>query len=149
MLLFFMVIISLSQTRCGSLGAFEQIEFSVSKEKMDLAIEKLFIEYPEYKIPEEWIKFDDWSKRGYDFLDGKIFYFKSEPQELYYISYFTTEQSNSKKPTLKLAIRAINSGNERWLLSEDLSEREIKRIETRFRSEIIPKLEKYTQSKSK
>ena len=131
--LFFLV---LSLNGCGSLGAFEQIVLPIPKHQLKATLQRLHSEHPEYNIPEKWKMFNDWSKRGYEFLDSDLIYFSQEPEEMYYISYFTPQSDSTK---VKVAIRAINVGNAKWFLQKDLDER----IEARFRTEIITKIEKY------
>lgn len=54
---------------CGTLGSFSVIHFSVNKKLLSRSIDSLYLNYPTYKIPEKWKKFDDWRERGYEFLD--------------------------------------------------------------------------------
>lgn len=140
----------------GTLGAFRQWTFPVQKIKMDHAVNILFKNHPEYLIPDELKDLDDWEDRGYGFLDGKIFYFKDHPEEMYYVSYFTyvegfEDEKDSK--TTSIAIRAVHNltPEGRWNTSENIkhNDKEIKRIEDRFYNEIIIKLEKQIGVKSK
>ena len=72
----------------GTLGGFEKITFFTSKRILVAAIDSLFAQNPEYKITEKWKKGNNWSERGYDFLDTRIFYFKSTP---WFVAHETTK----------------------------------------------------------
>ena len=64
----------------GTLGGFNTISFSTSKRKIENAIDTLYSNHPDYRIPDKFKEFDNWSKRGYDFLDSRIFYFSQTPR---------------------------------------------------------------------
>jgi len=135
----------------GTLGGFETITFPTSKRILVVAIDSLFAEHPEYKIPNKWKKEDDWKERGYDFLDTRIFYFKSEPEEMYYVSFYGDANDSVQVDTTKtgISIRAIdNNTNYLWTKEDDISSSEEKRINKRFQNEIISKLEQYTNTKA-
>jgi hypothetical protein len=134
----------------GTLGGFNIISFPVSKKKIEIAIDSLYSKNPEYKIPSKWEKHNNWSKRGYDFLESRIFYFKEEPEEMYYISFIGDEEIFKDTTHIDIAIRSVFAGRKMdWLKQEDFSKEEESRIQTRFKKEIISKLEKYTNSKAK
>lgn len=67
----------------GTLGTFRQWTFPVQKTELYKAVNILFKNHPEYLVPDELKDMDDWEDRGYGFLDGKIFYFKDHPEEMY------------------------------------------------------------------
>ena len=127
----------------GTLGGFDNRSFATPKQNIEKAIDTLFAKNPEFKIPEKWKEYDNWKKSGYDFLDTRIFYFQSEPEEMYYVSF--VENGNKKQdengPTI-LAIRSVF--RHRWLNEEDYGDKEKQRIENRFDKEVISKLEKYS-----
>src|SRR5882672_7782340 len=77
----------------GTLGGFEDNVFPVSKKRLDNAIDSLYKEFPQYKIPEKWMDLDNWSARGYDFLESNIFYFKDNPEEMYYVTYIGDQET--------------------------------------------------------
>ena len=97
-------------------------------------------------MPEKWTIFNNWSERGYDFLEGKIFYFSSPPEEMYYVTLIEYPKMKSSE----IGIRAIHNdnGGYKWLLEHDLTEKEKTRIKKRFNDEIIKKLENITNTKS-
>ena len=133
----------------GTLGGFKKITFFTSKRTLVAAIDSLFAQNPEYKIPEKWKKENTWSERGYDFLDTRIFYFKSEPEEMYYVSFYGDANDSIQKDTTTtgISIRAINNGaNYNWSKESYISYSEKNRIIKRFQDEIISKIEKYTNS---
>ena len=89
----------ISLTSCGTLGGFDTIEFPTSKQRLVWAIENLYTQNPEFVIPDNLKHLDDWKKRGYGFLDSRIFYFKSSPEEMYYVTFvgdFLTIQFQKK-----------------------------------------------------
>lgn len=133
----------------GTLGGFPTITFPISKRKITIAIDTLFVRHPEYKIPNKWKDLDNWSASGYGFLDSRIFYFKTSPEEMYYVSFYGdgNEKTQTDTTSIAISIRAISKGNPKWLLESDLTEIEKKRISDRFYKDVILKLEDYTKSK--
>jgi hypothetical protein len=135
---------------CGTLGdGFGEWNFSVSRKKLEIAIDSLYKIHPEYSIPQKWEKQNDWSERGYDFLESRIFYFKSSPEEMYYVTFIGDSATLANPSNVNIGIRSVFKENthKQWLLSDDLNSPEKERIENRFDSEIIPKLEEYTKTK--
>ena len=146
--LLFVVIICINCD--GTLGGFNTVSFPVSKKKLEVAFDSLYSNYPEYKIPDKYQEFNSWSKRGYDFLDSRLLYFSQSPEEMYYISFVGDEQTFKDTSHIDVAIRSVWIASKRkWLEQDDFSKEEENRIQTRFKSEIISKLEKYTNSKAK
>ena len=141
------VLVICSVNSCGTLGGIgETIYFHTPKKQLEIAIDSLYANYPEYKIPGKWVNFNDWSRAGYDFLESRIFYFNSSPEEMYYVTFTGDTTESSTK--IGIGIRAIDRGDYYWLLEKDLDSKEIKRIEKRFDAEIVSKLERYTNSKA-
>ena len=129
---------------CGTLGGFEIITLPASESKLNSAIDSLYKNFPEYKIPTKWNYLNDWEDRGYGFLDGKIFYFNNDPEEMYYVSFIHDDSViDTLHPETRLSIRAVNKGQRKWLLKKDLNGSEQKRIIERFKNEIISKLKNY------
>lgn len=132
---------------CGTLGSIgPDIYFQTSKEKLEIGIDSFFLNYPNYKMPQEWSKYNDWSRRGYDFLESRIFYFKYPPEEMYFVSLINDSSSGNAK--IGLGIRAVNRGSGKWLLDADLNKIEKERIYSRFRNEIVSKIEEISGLKS-
>lgn len=138
---------------CGTLGAIgDGIYFPTSKKKLEIAMDSLYSEHPEYKIPAKWNKYNDWSKAGYDFLESRIFYFKSDPEEMYYITFIGDSVALADTSKIAIGIRAVfnekNIAGKWWLAADDLKSKDKERIEKRFDAEIISKLELYTKKKA-
>ena len=135
---------------CGTLGGIgdDAICFPTSKQKLEIAIDSLYFKYPEYKIPAKRESYNDLSERGYDFLESRIFHFKSHPEEMYYVTFIGDSVMLSNPNKIELGIRAINYGDDRWFSGNELSDKEKQRVLSRFDKEIIYKLEKYTKTKS-
>jgi hypothetical protein len=133
--------ISACNIGAGTLGRFDSRKFETGKKSLVIGIDSLYKLHPEYTIPDKWKDFDNWSERGYDFLEGRILYFAASPEEMYYITVLAGDETRA-------AVRAVHTGTGRWLLEEDFSSTEKERIETRFDFEIISKLETLTKSKS-
>ncbi|MFC5682023.1 hypothetical protein ACYE2N_09500 [Flavobacterium sp. MAHUQ-51] len=134
----------------GTLGGFDLRTFPVSKRKIVLAIDTLYKHYPEYKIPDKWKIYDDWHKRGYDFLDSRIFYFKKYPEEMYYVTFYGDANDSIQVDTTKTSLSIRTYHNEqfnRWIKEENCNSKEKKRIQKRFDEEIISKVELYLNSK--
>ncbi len=143
------VIICLIACGCGTLGGFDNGTFPVTKRKLEIAIDSLYALHPEYEISTQWEKYNDWSARGYDFLESRIFYFKSPPEEMYYVTFVGDTAKISKTTDARIAIRSVFKGNtKRWVLEKEVDSKERERIEKRFDDEIISKLEQYTQTKA-
>jgi hypothetical protein len=134
----------------GSLGGFDNRIFPTSKKQLEVALHKIYLDHPEYKIPQKWKEFDNWSQRGFDFLESRIFYIKDHPEEMYYISFVGDSTMLADPKQVIIAIRAVHQDSvDSWKLEEDFENNERERIERRFDREIISKLEGYTQTKAK
>ena len=136
---------------CGTIGKVgDEIDFPISKKKLEIAIDSLYSQYPDYKIPDKWKTFDGWSKSGYGFLENRIFYFKSSPEEMYYMTFIGDSVMLANPNKIGIALRAVYNGNTygKWLLGSELDDKEKDRINKRFDHEIIAKLEQYTKTKA-
>ncbi|RYD57394.1 MAG: hypothetical protein EOP56_08795 [Sphingobacteriales bacterium] len=127
----------------GTLGGFETRIFPTSKKKLVRAIDTFFIGYPEYKLPQKWVSFNDWNARGYDFLDGRIFYFKTDPEEVYYITMYGDGNDSVQADTTKtgISIRAYRNKNIGWTSESDCSRKEKQRVQKRFDEEIVSRID--------
>lgn len=132
----------------GTLGGFDKRIFSTSKNKLNKAIDTLYLNHSEYKIPDKWSDRDNWSERGYGFLESRIFYFKAHPEEMYYVSFIGDSATLADSKEISIAIRAIYNGGKNWKPKNDLDKHERERIEVRFDKEIIYRLESYTKVKA-
>jgi hypothetical protein len=130
----------IQQLRLGTLGSGKEFHFATSKIKLEQAIDRLIVKYPEYKIPEKWEFLDDWEERGYDFLESETFYFRDSPEEIYYVTYVGNKEMLNDPQNVRIAIRAINQGSQ-WQIIKNIGESEKGRINKRFAIEIMSKLE--------
>ncbi|MCV9386857.1 hypothetical protein [Reichenbachiella ulvae] len=132
----------------GTLGAFEVRTFPISKQTLVRGIDSLYSNHPEYLLPKSWESYDDWSERGYDFLDSRIFYFDEEPREMYYVTWIAdaNDSIQADTPRTSLALRAYRNETESWTLESSCSDHEKSRVQKRLDEEIIKKIEHYTQS---
>jgi hypothetical protein len=148
------IILSTILTGCmvgaGTLGGFETVSFPTSKQNIVTSIDSIYKLFPNYKIPDHWKRYDTWSERGYDFLDSRIFYFKSEPEEMYYVTFIGDSLDQKNPHYTAIAIRSYMKGNNLgpWLNESDTGEEEKKRIESRFRTEIASKIETFSKKTS-
>lgn len=134
----------------GTLGGFNTISFPVSKKKIEVAFDSLYSNYSNYKIPNKYQDYNKWQYWGANSLEARTFYFSEFPEEMYYISFIGEEETLKDTTHIDIAIRSVFVGSKRkWLKQEDFTKEEENRIQTRFKTEIISKLEKYTNSKSK
>jgi hypothetical protein len=134
----------------GTLGGFDTINFPISKKRLETAFDSLYSDYPEYKIPDKLKEYNFWSKSGYDFLESRLIYFDEFPEEMYYISFVGDEKVFKDSTHADIAIRSVFlCSKKKWLKEEDFNENEKTRIKNRFENEILLKLEKLTDCKSK
>lgn len=147
----FLLLISILLISCdGTLGGFNTVSFPVSKKKIELAFDSLYLNYPEYRIPDKYQEFNIWSKNGYDFLESRLFYFNQSPEEMYYISFVGDEETFKDTTHVDIAIRSVFIGSKKkWLKQEEFDKEQEDRIQKRFKAEIISKLEKYTNHTAK
>jgi hypothetical protein len=129
----------------GQIGS--TFNFPTSKQNMELAIDSLYAKYPEYKVPAKWQAFNNFSPGASAYIEGKVFYFKSNPEEMYYVSLISGSGHHSGR--VGLAIRAINKGSADWLQEQAMGYDDEDRIQARFKTEIISKLETFTGVKAK
>jgi hypothetical protein len=125
-----------------TLGYSSAFVFPFSENVLKIKIDSLFNQHPQYKIPDKWHELDNWNRRGLGFLQGKIFYFREQPEEMFYV---TSGVSDNINVHASLFIRAINRGY-RWFKFDELDEAEKKRVEYRFEKSICSKLGNYSKS---
>lgn len=147
---FYVLIVFFALISCdGTLGGFNTIRFPISKKKLELAFDSLYTNYPEYKIPDKFQEYNFWSKSGYDFLDSRLIYFSELPEELYYVSFVGEEETFKDTSHIDIAIRSVFVGSKKkWLKQKDFSKEEEIRIQTRFKSEIVSKIQEFTNTQS-
>jgi hypothetical protein len=136
---------------CGTLGGIgPTFYFPTSKSKLEKLFSKMYEENSEYNIPDSLKKYDTWSKRGYGFLEGRIFFFKRPPEELYYVTFVGDSSTFADTTKIGIAIRAVYQPEKsnKWLAGTELTNEEKDRIIRRFNLEIISKLEMHTKTKA-
>lgn len=133
----------------GTLGAWKVMELPVTESKLDSAMNVFFIDNPEYTVPEKWkYESESWKRSGYDFLKSRLFYFKSAPEEMFYVSYIESGFGVENPGWARIAIRSVYTEKMGWKKNEQYSEEERVRIQNRFDEKIRSKLEQYTSIKT-
>jgi hypothetical protein len=132
-------------TTMGQIG--DSVRFNTSTAKLENAIDSLYAKYPEYKIPASWEKYKSAIVKPSPYTEDKFFYFKSNPEELYYVVLVNDSVMTDDSARTRLAIRAVNRGSDKWILEPDLDYKAEGAIIKRFDTEIVAKLKKYTKSK--
>jgi len=138
----------------GTLGSFQKWRFPIPEKQFDSEVNAFFKNNPQYLVPGKWEHLDSWKQNGYGSLNGRIFYFSSHPEEIYYVSYSADVEEfedEKKSKSTTVSVRAVNLGEEgAWPTVEDLekNEKEIHRIDDRFYKQIVTKLEKQANVKS-
>jgi hypothetical protein len=134
---------------CNTFGGLDgSVMFHTNSDTLTRAMDSLYAKYPEYKLPAKWKAYDNLSLKPTPGITNTIIYFKDAPEEMYYVSLINDSLLSGSRHRNGLAIRAVNQGNANWLQAEDIGFREEKRIQKRFRHEIIAKLKVYIKGKS-
>jgi hypothetical protein len=128
----------------GQIGA--TANFKTSHQILERAIDTLYAKYPDYQIPQKWKAYDNFYVRPSKFLSKKIFYFKSQPEEMYDVTLIDDSIMTGDTSQTGLAIRAINRGGA-WIQQDKLTYKQQKKIQKRFNKEIIAKLKGFTKAK--
>jgi len=132
---------------CDTMGQIgDTTDFKTSRPVLEEAITTLYQQHPEYQMPQKWAQFDSLRVKASPYLSKKIFYFKSAPEEMYYVSLVDDSAMSGDSLRTGLAIRAVNRGGE-WMKEDKFGYKEQKRIQERFNKEIITKLAGYTKVK--
>jgi len=128
----------------GQIG--DTASFKTSHAALDAAIDTLYARDPEYKIPQKWAAYDNFTLKPSKYLFKKVFYFKSPPEEMYYVSLIDDSIMNGDTSHVRLAIRAVNRGGA-WLQADKFGYKDQRKIQKRFSEEIIAKLKDITKVK--
>jgi hypothetical protein len=141
------LLISNANISCGTLGAkFGIIDFPISKKKLEIGIDSFFSKNPEYAVPGKWISDTNWVRSGYGFLESRTFYFKSQPEEMYWVTFVGDSAMLADPGVSRIAISAIFNITGRWIYGKDINDIELQRVRKRFQYEIISKIEQYTKT---
>lgn len=136
--------ISCNNQIAGTLGGGYIYEFDCSESELNKCLEMFKKANLNLSIPEKWKEYDDWDKRGYHFLNGKIYYLKGnaeEKEEMYYVS--VLKFNDMKTKVAQVSIRAVFRKTRKygkWFLLEDLKESDKEIVEKRFQESILNKI---------
>ena len=135
------IVILLFLSSCGTTGHLVFYHFDVSKYDVEKEISAIINKDSSYSLPVKWKGVN----KG-DYFEMIYIYIKNSPEEIYRIG-FTGDSSVWKhSSTSRLALVSQFDGDT-WRNESELSNKEIKRIENRFETEILSKI-KYTYYKS-
>ena len=126
----------------GTLGGFEPFKLEAKKEKVEYLMDSIFFNQIDstYQVPKKWKHIDDWEKRGYGFLDTKILYFNTSPEEMYYVSFLGDSLKWAKDNYTEVAIRAVGT-SKGWKTEQAFEKKEKNRIQLRFQNKIVEPIE--------
>jgi len=126
---------------CGTTGHLVFYHFDADKYDVEKEILNVINKDSAYTVPQKWVE----HTKG-DYFERIYIYFKKNPEELYQIG-FTGDSSDWKHSTTsRLGLISVYQG-EQFKYEDELSNREINRIENRFETDILSKI-KYTYYKS-
>ena len=139
---FILLIIGLSSCkRIEVANEFESRTFLVSKQALLSAVVSLYLEYPKYIVPKDLGNFDNWRDNNDYLHDGRLFYFESNPQEIYLVTFTKGEKDSLSIPNTDIKIKAFET--KKWLGHLGKNRVEFRKGLTK---EIISKLENYTKT---
>jgi len=133
--------ISCNNKIAGTLGGGYVYEFNCSENELNNCLKFFKERHLNLAIPDRWKEYDDWEKRGYNFLNGKIFYFEGDSdlkEEMYYVTVlrFSEEKTKVARVSIRSVFRKTTKFGQ-WLLFEDLKKSEKKIIEKRFQELVL------------
>jgi hypothetical protein len=147
----FLILTAIFLYRCDSsdtlLGGWPDRTFPISRKKLTSAINQLYDKNVEYKVPGKWMEEDSSIIKSNFYLLSTTFYFKENPEEMYFVSFIGDDSMLADSSKTIISIRSVNNG-EKWLRYVDENPAERVRIEKRFDKEIISKLELYSGTNS-
>jgi hypothetical protein len=125
----------------GTLGSGYKYLFKCNEKDLNLCLDNYIRTNDEFKVPEKWEKYNNWTEKGYDFLDGKIFYFKKDfesNEEMYFVSVLNSYPKNNNQTNV--AVRAVFkfiNNSPRWLYFDDINRQESEKIELKFQKFVL------------
>lgn len=131
----------------GALGGWNTIVFKASEEKLKMAIDSFYKSEPKYHEIRKWKEEADFWIKDHSYLKATIFYFKDEPEEMYFVTFVGLGTDDNPNYS-KLAIRGVENGDGRWKKHHDYGNVEQLRISRRFDVEIVKPLERILGVKS-
>jgi len=134
-------------TACDTMGQIgDTANFRTSHPVLEAAIDTLYDKNPEYNVPAKWAQDSSMGMKPLPYMFRKIFYFKSNPEEMYYVSLIDDSVMTGDTSQTGLAIRAVNRGDG-WMKADKFDYKQAKKIQKRFNKEIISKLKEYSKAK--
>jgi hypothetical protein len=125
----------------GTLGSGYKYVFNCSEEQLNTCMNKFQQTSKKLVVPEKWIKYNNWEEVGYGFLNGNVFYLKSDnlsQEEMYYVTVLGSNSKLKNKATISIrSVFRIIGQSPRWLYFEDLSQSDKIEIENRFQRTIL------------
>lgn len=139
-----MFLLSCENKIAGTLGSGHKYLFNCNEKELDFCLNKFSEKQNEMKVPKKWIKFDNWKEKGYDFLNGKVFYFKegnNQIEEMYFVSILDSYPKEKDKTSVSIrAVFRFVDNNPRWIYLDDFDKSEVSKIEERFQKMILDKM---------
>ena len=124
----------------GALGGWNIVVFKTTEEKLKVAIDSLYKIEPKYHQIKKWQYEADYWIKDHSYLRTIIFYFKDEPEEMYYVTFVGLGLGDNPNYS-RLAIRGVENGKGSWKRYDDFSTTEQLRVAKRFDREIVKRLE--------
>lgn len=141
LLLSVLFVFSCKDKIAGTLGSGYKYSFKCNERDLNLCLDNYLKINNEFKVPEKWEKYNNWTEKGYDFLNGKIFYFEQDfesGEEMYFVSVLDSypKKNSQSNVAVRAVFRFINN-SPRWLYLDDLSMQESEKIERRFQKLVL------------
>lgn len=148
LIVFSLFLYSCNNIGAGSNGAWKIKGFPFTNKEVTASVNSLYEKYPEYLIPKKWEEESGyWKNDGYDKSRILFFYFKSAPEEMYFV--FLVAPGFVDHPEYaRLAVISVYSEKTGWKVIKEQSDKDKVRIQQRFENEIISKLEKSMGTKT-
>lgn len=135
------IVFLLFLSSCGTTGHIVFYHFNSNKYDVEKEISNIINKNSEYTVPQKWFE----HTKG-DYFERIYIYFQNNPEELYQIGFTGDSTDWKRSSSSRLGLISIYQGKE-FQYEDQLSDKEIKRIEKRFETEILSKI-KYSYYKS-
>ena len=119
---------------CGTTGHVRFYNFDSPKSEVEKDLLKVINSDSAFSVPTKWVE----STRD-DLFERYYAYFHSGPEEMYQIGFTGDSTQWKASSACKLALIGIYDGDT-WKFEKDLSRKEEKRIQNRFETNILSKL---------
>jgi len=125
--------------KAGTLGGGDLYQFDCTRETLQKCLDSMVLRNPSLTPPVKWMQYDNWSEKGYDFLDGVTFYYgrsDESDERMYYVTLIARGEQDTlwTKPSY-LAVRSIFIENDKgvfWKTMEEVDEKEKELAEARI-----------------